>query len=86
MAAAELAGGRVAGNSAGGRAGPQARVPTGIRRRCRGHGVERMVRPAGDAAIMINRVDVITMVVILAALLWIVGRVCGPVQAAGWRG
>ena len=39
--------------------------------------------PPGDAAIMINRVDVITMVVILAALLWIIGRVCGPV-AGGW--
>jgi hypothetical protein len=30
--------------------------------------------PAGDPAIVINRVDVITMAVILAALPWIVGR------------
>ncbi len=38
--------------------------------------------PPGDAAIVINRVDVIAMVVILAALPWIIGRACGPVC---WR-
>ena len=40
--------------------------------------------PPGDAAIMINRVNAVTMVVIFAALLWIIGRVWGPV-AGGWR-
>ena len=36
--------------------------------------------PPGDAAIMINRVDVITMMVILAVLPWIIGRARGPVS------
>jgi hypothetical protein len=39
--------------------------------------------PPGDPAIAINRVDVITMTVILAALPWAVARACGPV--AGGR-
>ena len=38
--------------------------------------------PPGDAAIVINRVDVIAMVVILAALPWIIGRACGPVSGS----
>ena len=42
--------------------------------------------PPGNAATTINRVDVITMVVILAALPWIVGRTRGTVSRAGWRG
>ena len=37
--------------------------------------------PPGDAAIVINRVDVIAMVVILAALPWIIGRARGPVSS-----
>ena len=39
--------------------------------------------PAGDSAIVINRVDVITISVILAGLPWAVRRACGPV--AGGR-
>ena len=38
--------------------------------------------PPSNAAIVINRVDVITMVVILAALPWVIGRACGPVSAS----
>ena len=37
--------------------------------------------PPGDPAIVINRFDVITMVVILAALPWIIGRIRGQVSA-----
>jgi hypothetical protein len=36
--------------------------------------------PPGDPAILINRVDVITMVMILAALPWIIGRSWGQVS------
>jgi hypothetical protein len=39
--------------------------------------------PPGDPGVAINRVDVITMAVILAALPWAVAKACGPV-AAGW--
>jgi hypothetical protein len=35
--------------------------------------------PPGDPAILINRVDVTTMVLILAALPWIISRACGQV-------
>jgi len=35
--------------------------------------------PAGDSAIVINRVDVITMAVILAGLPWVIRRARGPV-------
>ncbi len=40
--------------------------------------------PPGDAAIVINRVDVIAIVGILAALPWIIARARGPI-AAGRR-
>ena len=38
--------------------------------------------PPSNAATVINRVDVITMVVILAALPWVIGRACGPVSGS----
>ena len=38
--------------------------------------------PPGDSAIVINRVDVITIAVILAGLPWAVRRVRGPVAGA----
>jgi hypothetical protein len=40
--------------------------------------------PPGDAAIMINRVDVIAIAAILAALPWVIARARGPI-AAGRR-
>ena len=39
--------------------------------------------PAGDSAVVINRVDAITVTVVLAGLPWAVRRACGPV--AGYR-
>ena len=38
--------------------------------------------PAGDLSIVINRVDVITMVVILAGLPWAIRRTCGSVAVS----
>jgi hypothetical protein len=38
--------------------------------------------PPGNAATVINRVDVITIVVILAALPWAIGRIGGPVAGS----
>lgn len=40
--------------------------------------------PPGDPAIVINRIDVLAIVVILAGLAWIFRRTRGPVAAAGW--
>jgi hypothetical protein len=39
--------------------------------------------PAGDSAIVVNRVDVITMAVILAGLPWAIRRARGPVAGGG---
>ena len=39
--------------------------------------------PAGDSAVVINRVDAVTVTVVLAGLPWAVRRACGPV--AGHR-
>jgi len=41
--------------------------------------VERLVRPVGDSAIVINRIDVITIAMILAGLPWAIRRLHGPV-------
>jgi membrane-associated phospholipid phosphatase len=38
--------------------------------------------PPGDSAIVINRVDVITISVILAGLPWAVRRACGPIASS----
>ena len=38
--------------------------------------------PPGDPAVVINRIDVIAIAVILAALPWVIRRTCGPVAAS----
>jgi hypothetical protein len=42
--------------------------------------------PPGNSAVLINRVDVITISVILVGLPWIVRRARGPVAAVGGPG
>ena len=84
MATAELAHRRDAADRARGGPGAQALVPGGLRRRGRGHCVERWSGPPGDSAIAINRTDVLAIAAILAGLAWTFRRTRGPVAATRW--
>ena len=80
---AGLAGGRGAVHRAGGCAEPRAGISAGVfAAAAAGTAWSAWSGPPGDSAIMINRVDVITVSVILAGLPWAVRRARGPVAGS----